>query len=79
MTNLWYAVAAGLVLALYFVYVSLVKKKNNLKEAAPGIDVQLKKRYDLIPNLLKSAAKFMEHERDVFMKVTELREKAMSA
>ena len=33
MTNLWYAVAAGLVLALYFVYVSLVKKKNNLKEA----------------------------------------------
>ena len=79
MTNLWYAVAAGLVLALYFVYVSLVKKKNNLKEAAAGIDVQLKKRYDLIPNLLKSAAKFMEHERDVFMKVTELREKAMSA
>ncbi len=79
MTNLWYILAAGLALSLYFVYVSLINKKNNLKEAASGIDVQLKKRYDLIPNLLKSAAKFMEHERDVFMKVTELREKAMSA
>ncbi len=79
MSVLWYCLAGGLLLALYLVYVSLIKKKNNLKEAAAGIDVQLKKRYDLIPNLLKSAAKFMEHERDVFMKVTELREKAMSA
>lgn len=79
MSNLWYYIAGGLLLAIYLVYVSLIKKKNNLKEAASGIDVQLKKRYDLIPNLLKSAAKFMEHERDIFMKVTELREKAMNA
>lgn len=49
--------------AFYGIYVSLVKKKNNLKEAAAGIDVQLKKRYDLIPNLLKAAAKYMEHEK----------------
>ena len=79
MTILWYCLAGGVLLAFYLVYVSLIKKKNNLKEAAAGIDVQLKKRYDLIPNLLKSAAKFMEHERDVFIKVTELREKAMNA
>ncbi len=73
-------IATGVVLGIiYGIYVSLIKKKNNLKEAAAGIDVQLKKRYDLIPNMLKSAAKFMEHERDVFMKVTELREKAMDA
>ena len=73
-------IAAGVVLVIFYgIYVSLIKKKNNLKEAAAGIDVQLKKRYDLIPNLLKSAAKFMEHEKDVFMKVTELREKAMGA
>ena len=51
-------IIAGIALALiYGIYVSLVKKKNNLKEAAAGIDVQLKKRYDLIPNLLKAAAK----------------------
>ena len=73
-------IIAGVVLVVFYgIYVSLIKKKNNLKEAASGIDVQLKKRYDLIPNLLKSAAKFMEHEKDVFMKVTELREKAMGA
>lgn len=73
-------IIAGVVLVVFYgIYVSLIKKKNNLKEAAAGIDVQLKKRYDLIPNLLKSAAKFMEHEKDVFMKVTELREKAMGA
>ncbi len=71
---------AGVVLVmLYMIYSGLIKKKNNIKEATAGIDVQLKKRYDLIPNLLKSAAKFMEHEKDVFMKVTELREKAMNA
>ena len=73
-------IIAGIALALFYgIYVSLVKKKNNLKEAAAGIDVQLKKRYELIPNLLKAAAKYMEHEKDVFMKVTELREKAMNA
>lgn len=73
-------IIAGVVLVVFYgIYVSLIKKKNNLKEAAAGIDVQLKKRYDLIPNLLKSAAKFMEHEKDVFMKVTELREQAMGA
>ena len=49
-------IIAGIALALFYgIYVSLVKKKNNLKEAAAGIDVQLKKRYDLIPNLLKAA------------------------
>ena len=62
-------IIAGIALALFYgIYVSLVKRKNNLKEAAAGIDVQLKKRYDLIPNLLKAAAKYMEHEKDVFMK-----------
>ena len=66
-------IIAGVVLVVFYgIYVSLIKKKNNLKEAAAGIDVQLKKRYDLIPNLLKSAAKFMEHEKDVFMQVTKL-------
>ena len=73
-------IITGVVLVVFYgIYVSLIKKKNNLKEAAAGIDVQLKKRYDLIPNLLKSAAKFMEHEKDVFMQVTKLREQAMQA
>lgn len=73
------AVLGFVILGLYGIYVSLIKKKNTVKEAAAGIDVQLKKRYDLIPNMLKAAAKFMEHEKEVFMQVTKLREKALSA
>ena len=73
-------IIAGVLLAgFYGIYVSLIKKKNNLKEAASGIDVQLKKRYDLIPNMLKAAAKFMEHEKELFTKLTALREQAMGA
>lgn len=73
-------IIAGVVLVLFYaIYVSLIQKKNNLKEAAAGIDVQLKKRYDLIPNMLKAATKFMEHEKSIFMSVTELREKAIHA
>lgn len=70
----------GVVLVLgYAVYASLVLKKNNVKEAAAGIDVQLKKRYDLIPNMLKAAKKYMEHEKAVFVEVTKLREAALEA
>lgn len=70
----------GFVLAgLYAIYAALIRKKNNLKEAAAGIDVQLKKRYDLIPNMLKAAQKYMEHEKNVFTEVTKLRETAMEA
>lgn len=76
---LWIGIGSAVVILLYAIYVSLIKKKNNLKEAASGIDVQLKKRYDLIPNMLKAAAKFMEHEKEVFVEVTKLREKAMNA
>lgn len=73
------AILVALAVLFYSIYVSLIKKKNNLKEAASGIDVQLKKRYDLIPNMLKAAAKFMEHEKELFTQLTALREQAMSA
>jgi len=73
-------IGLGVLVALFYaIYVSLIKKKNNLKEAASGIDVQLKKRYDLIPNMLKAAAKFMEHEKELFTQLTALREQAMTA
>ena len=62
---------------LYYLYVSLVKKKNKVKEAMSGIDVQLKKRYDLIPNLLNMAQKFMEHEKSLMTDIVKLRTEAM--
>lgn len=60
---------------LYFWYASIVTKKNKVKESLSGIDVQLKKRSDLIPNILSIAKRFMEHEKELITKVTELRSK----
>ena len=67
-----------LLLWFYSMYVTLIKKRNKVREAMSGVDVQLKKRYDLIPNILTIANKFMEHERDLITSVTELRVKANS-
>lgn len=62
----------------YKLYVSLIQKRNKVKEAVSGIDVQLKKRYDLIPNILTLAKKFMEHERSLIEDITNLRVQAAS-
>lgn len=66
------------VIGFYGIYVSLIKKKNRLKESASGIDVQLKKRYDLIPNLMTMAAKYMEHEKSMMEEIARLRSEAMN-
>lgn len=63
---------------LYSVYVQLIQKKNKVKEAFASIDVQLKKRYDLMPNILMMANKFMEHERSLIEDVTKLRTQALN-
>jgi len=60
-------------------YNSLVKRKNRAKEAWADIDVQLKRRYNLIPNLVETVKGYAAHEREVFQKVTEARSRAMGA
>ena len=72
-------IVMGFVLLLYSLYATVVKNKNAVLEALSGIDVQLRKRYDLIPNLLTIAKKFMEHENELFGKITELRSKAINS
>jgi len=67
-----------ILMPLYGCYVGVIKNRNNLLEAKSGIDVQFKKRYDLIPNILTIASKFMEHEKEIFTKITELRSQAMN-
>lgn len=74
----WLVALLVLLIVFYALYVSLIRKKNRLKESASGIDVQLKKRYDLIPNLLTMAAKFMEHEKTLMEEITKLRSDAMA-
>ncbi|OGY41769.1 MAG: hypothetical protein A2Y82_02745 [Candidatus Buchananbacteria bacterium RBG_13_36_9] len=73
-------VIVGLIaLWLIFVYNSLIKGKNRVDEAWSDIDVQLKRRYDLIPNLIETVKGYAGHEKEVFQKVTEARASAMQA
>ncbi len=73
-----YSIIGGILLVVFYIlYVSLIKKRNKVKEAMAGIDVQLKKRYDLIPNLLNMAQKFMEHEKELMTEIVRLRTEAM--
>lgn len=64
---------------LYFLYVKIIKNKNMVLEALAGVDVQLKRRYDLIPNLVEVTKTYMAHEKYIFEKITELRTKAMES
>ena len=62
---------------LYVWYSSIISRKNTADEAFSGIDVQLKKRTDLIPNILTIASKFMEHEKGLLEEITRLRSEVM--
>lgn len=64
-----------LLIAFAFIgtYNSLVAKRNMVNNAFAGIDVQLKKRYDLIPNLVESVKGYMKHEESVLTKLVQLR------
>jgi len=66
-----------IVLILVLMYNSLINKKNQVENIFASVDTQLKKRYDLIPNLIASVQQYMEHERSILEKVTELRTQAM--
>lgn len=68
-------VLAGMIVSIYN---GLIKKKNSVESSFSGIDVMLKKRYDLIPNLVEVVKTFMNHEKDLLVEVTALRAKAMS-
>jgi LemA protein len=54
-------------------YNSLVSKKNQVENIFASVDTMLKKRYDLIPNLVATVSKYMEHEKSLFNEVTKLR------
>ena len=72
-------VLAVLVIWLIATYNGLVTLKNRVDEAWSDIDVQLKRRYDLIPNLINTVKGYAAHEKEVFEKVTEARTMAMNA
>lgn len=71
------AVVAVLVLWLIFVYNGLIRLKNRADEAWSDIDVQLKRRYDLIPNLIETVKGYVKHEQETLQKVVAARSAAM--
>ncbi|MFA6132269.1 MAG: LemA family protein [Patescibacteria group bacterium] len=80
--ELFFIIPAGLVLVVVwfiFVYNSLITSRNRVEEAWSDIEVQMKRRYDLIPNLVETVKAYARHEDSVFTKVTEARAAAMGA
>jgi LemA protein len=68
-----------LVLWVIFLYNSLITLRNRTKEAWSDIDVQLKRRHDLIPNLIQSVKGYMTHERELLENITKARSAAVAA
>ncbi|MEJ5993648.1 LemA family protein [Pedobacter sp. Du54] len=61
------------------IYNSLISKKNQVTNAFSAIDVMLKKRFDLLPNLVETVKQYMQYEGDTLTKITELRGKALAS
>lgn len=75
--NVFLIILGVVVVIAVLMYNSLIGKKNQVDNIFAGVDAVLKKRFDLIPNLVASVAQYMEHEKSTLEKVTELRAQAM--
>ena len=81
MTTVLIVVGVLLVLALIYILIrnSIIGSRNRVDESWSGIDVQLKRRHDLVPNLVETVKGYATHERETFEKVTQARAQAMQA
>lgn len=75
------AVIVGVIVLIYLIatYNGLITRKNRVDEAWSDIDVQLKRRYDLIPNLVEAVKGYISHERGTLEAITQARTSAMGA
>ena len=76
-------ITVGIIVIIALAYISLrnslIGKKNQVANAESSIDVMLKKRFDLLPNLIETAKAYMQHEKSVLTELTELRSQARNA
>lgn len=75
--QLFLIILGVIALIAILMYNSLIGKKNQVENIFAGVDAVLKKRFDLIPNLVASVSQYMEHEKSTLEKVTEYRAQAM--
>jgi LemA protein len=81
MAGIWIVliIIAVFIFIVVGIYNSLITLRNRADNAWAQVDVQLRRRYDLIPNLVETVKGYAKHEREVFEKVTEARSKAINA
>jgi LemA protein len=81
MAGIWIVliIIAVFVFIVVGIYNSLITLRNRADNAWAQVDVQLRRRYDLIPNLVETVKGYAKHEREVFQKVTEARAQAINA
>jgi len=74
-------IALTAIVVLYFIYIynRLIRLQNMTNEAWSGIDVQLKKRYELVPMLVKAVAGYARHEKNLLESITQLRSQGINA
>lgn len=79
--HMWVLIALPVLIVVWVVvsYNLLVRARNMVSEAWSGIDVQLKRRHDLIPNLVESVKAYSSHERDLFENIAKTRTRSMDA
>lgn len=76
---LFWLIGFIVLLVFYLWYVTIIARRNATLDALSGVDVQLKKRHDLIPNVLAIAKRFMQHEQQLLEDITRLRTEALTA
>ena len=80
-TTAYVVIGIALLIAVWavLVYNGLVRARNKVEEAWSGVDVQLKRRHDLVPNLVETVKGYAAHERETLAHVTQARARAMAA
>src|SRR3989338_5286532 len=79
-TGGWIGIGIAVIVVLFLIYIynSLIRLRLRVSNAWSQIDVQLKRRYDLIPNLIESVKGYMKHEKTVLENVTKMRSNLVS-